>query len=255
MRFSLRLLPERGYIEGVMSDITQQKQAVEMLEKQRAELSDFVHSMSHDLKNIFHNMKGFVELAEAEKSFAHLARLNEFIRNARDLLDHSVMVADAGLIVEENLTETNLDRLVSSVASSTIPENIKYSQDVLPTVKGDEMKITQVFRNLFDNAVRHSQPNRIQVGLTKQEGLCCIAYSNDGTEIPDNYRSKLFAKGFTTSKSGKCFGLTITKRIVEAHGWSICLEDDKETTFELFIPKLWVTKNCGYRPLIQSFAS
>jgi len=53
LRFSLRMWPEKGYIEGVISDITQEKQALEMLSKQKEELSDFAHTMSHDLKNIF----------------------------------------------------------------------------------------------------------------------------------------------------------------------------------------------------------
>ncbi len=237
VRFSLHRLSEKGYIEGVMSDITQQKEAVEMLEKQREELSDFAHSMSHDLKGIFHNIMGFIELAEDERSLKHLERIHSLIRDTSDLLDHSVMLADAGLVVEENFTDVDLGRLVSSVASSTIPESIEYSQDALPVVKADEMKITQVFRNLFDNAVKHGKPNRIQVRLAERGGMYCIAISNDGMEIPSKYRPNLFQRGFTTSKTGKGFGLTIARRIVEAHRWSIQLGDGNGTTFELLIPK------------------
>ncbi|RDE16030.1 MAG: hypothetical protein C4K48_02745 [Candidatus Thorarchaeota archaeon] len=237
MRFSLHRLSKEGYIEGVMSDITQQKEAVEMLEKQREELSDFAHSMSHDLKGIFHNMMGFIELAEDEKDLKHLERLHGIIRDTGDLLDHSVMLADAGLVVEEDFTDVDLGRLVSNVASSTIPESIEYSQDALPVVKADEMKITQVFRNLFDNAVKHGKPNHIRVELTERGGMYCVAVSNDGIEIPSKYRPKLFQRGFTTSRTGKGFGLTIARRIVEAHKWNIQLRNDNRTTFELLIPK------------------
>jgi PAS domain S-box-containing protein len=237
MRFSLRLLPDKGYIEGVMSDITEQKEAVMMLEKQRAELSDFAHSMSHDLKNIFHNMQGFIELVEDEDDLQHLHRLHGLIKEAGDVLDHSVVLADAGLIVEENFTEVDLNKLVSGIAGSAIPDSINYSQDRLPMVKADVMKITQVFRNLFDNAVKHGQPNNIRVILADQDGWYSISVSNDGVEIPEKYRSKLFQRGFTTSKTGKGFGLAITKRIVEAHKWKIYLKDCDETTFELLIPK------------------
>jgi PAS domain S-box-containing protein len=237
IRFSLRLMSERGYIEGVMSDITQQKEAVIMLEKQRAELSDFAHSMSHDLMNIFHNMQGFIELAEDENDIKHIHRLYGLIKEAGDILDHSVVLADAGLIVEEDFTEVDLDKLVNSIASSAIPDSINYSQDRLPVVKADVMKITQVFRNLFDNAVRHGQPNNIRVSLADQDGWYSISVSNDGVEIPEKHRSKLFQRGFTTSKTGKGFGLAIARRIVEAHKWKIYLKDSSETTFELLIPK------------------
>jgi len=237
MRISLRLLSDKGYIEGVLSNITAQKKAVEMLENQSAELSDFAHSMSHDLKNIFHNMQGFIELTEDEKNLKHLTRLHGLIQESIELLDHSVMLADAGMIVEENLMDVNLDTLVNIIASSSIPDTIRYSQDRLPIVKADETKITQVFRNLFDNAVKHGQPNEIVVRLVEQEGMYHISVYNDGMEIPDKNRSKLFQRGFTTSKAGKGFGLAIARRIVEAHKWRINLKEGNVTTFELLIPK------------------
>jgi len=65
--------PEKGFIEGVISDITQEKQALEMLSKQKEELSDFAHTMSHDLKNIFQNMVGFIELMEDENGWFYRA--------------------------------------------------------------------------------------------------------------------------------------------------------------------------------------
>ncbi len=237
MRFSLRLLEEKGYIEGVMSDITQEKHALEMLRKQREELSEFAHSMSHDLKNIFHNMLGFIELVEDENDINHLQKLRQMLRETSDLLDHSVALADAGLTVEENLTDIDLDALVKSIANSTIPESIEYEQDVLPRVKGDETKITQVFRNLLDNAIRHGQPSKIEIRLMQNESEYHILIQNDGREIPGDIRSKLFSKGFTTSKSGQGYGLTIVKRIVEAHNWNIELAGTQKTAFELVIPK------------------
>jgi PAS domain S-box-containing protein len=237
MRISLRLLSEKGYIEGVMSNITQQKEAVEMLEKQKAELSDFAHSMSHDLKNILHNMQGFIELVEDENNLSHLSRIHGLIQETISLLDHSVSLADAGQVVEENLMNVSLDNLVSSIASSSIPDTIEYSQDRLPVVKADVTKITQVFRNLFDNAVKHGQPSSITVELAEYEGMYHITISNDGIEIPDRDRVNLFQRGFSTSKTGKGFGLAIAKRIVEAHKWTIFLKDENETAFEILIPK------------------
>ncbi|TFG28922.1 PAS domain S-box protein [Candidatus Thorarchaeota archaeon] len=237
MRFSLRLCQEKGYIEGVMSDITQEKYALEMLRKQREELSEFAHSMSHDLKNIFHNMNGFIELVEDENDFSHLQRLRQMLKESGELLDHSVALADAGLTVEESLTVIDLDSLVQFVAKSTIPESISFHQDKLPKVKGDEMKVAQIFRNLLDNAVRHGQPTQIEVRLEDKQDRYCILISNDGKEIEGTIRTQLFGKGFTSKKSGQGYGLTIVKRIVEAHNWQIELATSYTTTFKLLIPK------------------
>ncbi|TFG96063.1 PAS domain S-box protein [Candidatus Thorarchaeota archaeon] len=237
MRFSLRMWSDKGYIEGVMSDITQERYALEMLRKQKAELSEFAHSMNHDLKNIFHNMQGFIELVEDENDLSHLKRLQSLIKETTELLDHSVALADAGLTVEENLVEVNLDTLVRVVAESTVPELIEYVQDSLPVVRADEMKVTQIFRNLLDNAVKHGQPSKIEVKLEERDGKFCILIRNDGKQIPEAIRAKVFLKGFTTSKTGQGFGLTIVKRIVDAHDWTIQLSSVGKTTFELIIPK------------------
>ena len=237
IRFSLRMWSEKGHIEGVMADITQEKNALEMLRKQKEELSQFAHSMNHDLKNIFHNMQGFIELVEDENDISHLKRIQSLIKETTELLDHSVALADAGLTVEENLTDIDLDQLVRVVAESTIPELVKYEQDKLPTVRADEKKVTQVFRNLLDNAVKHGQPTKVEVRLEEQGGNYCIKVINDGKEIPETIRPKMFVKGFTTSKSGQGYGLTIVKRIVDAHNWKIQLSTSGKTTFELIIPK------------------
>ena len=237
IRFSLRMWPEKGHIEGVMSDITQEKIALEMLKKQKEELSEFAHSMNHDLKNIFHNMQGFIELVEDEKDISHLKRVQTLIKETTELLDHSVILADAGLTVEENLVDIDLDQLVRVVAESTIPELVKYEQDKLPVVRADEKKVTQIFRNLLDNAVKHGEPTKIEVRLEEQAGSYNIKVINDGKEIPEAIRSKLFVKGLTTSKTGQGYGLTLVKRIVDAHNWKIQLSLSEQTTFELIIPK------------------
>ncbi|MHA1948439.1 MAG: PAS domain S-box protein [Candidatus Thorarchaeota archaeon] len=237
MRFSLSLWSEKGYIEGVMSDITQQKEAVEMLKKQKEELSDFAHTMSHDLNNIFQNMLGFIQLYEEDKDMDYLARMRTLLYETGEMVDHSVALADAGLIIEQK-ENVNLDSLIREVAVSLIPESIVYSQDSLPIVDADDRKVAQIFRNLFDNAIQHGSPNNIDVGLIDEGERLLITVSNDGTTIPYDQRSKVFFRGFTTSKTGQGFGLAIVKRLVEAHGWSIKLLEDPTTAFEITIPKM-----------------
>lgn len=235
MRVSLNLWAEKGYIEGVMTDITEQKKALEMLKKQKEELSDFAHSISHDLKNIFHNMLGFIELIEEEQNFGLLTKLRSLINETGEMVDHSVALADAGLIIEET-SDIDLSPLVREVADSIIPERVEYSQDDLPVVSADQRKVAQIFRNLFDNAIQHGQPKKIEVSAKKTDGAFLVRVSNDGKIIPELQRTKIFLRGFTTSKNGQGYGLAIVRRLVEAHGWSIKLLSERETTFEIEIP-------------------
>ncbi len=237
MRFSLSHWPDRGYIEGVIVDITEQHEALEMLKKQKEELSDFAHSMSHDLKNIFQNMLGFIELTQEEQNYSHLMRLKSLLNETGEMLDHSVALADAGLVIEETVN-VELTPLVKEVADSIIPENVCYSQEELPMVSADQRKVAQIFRNLFDNAIQHGQPRTIDVRVSKTDMVYRIKVTNDGKAIPATQRSKIFQRGFTTSKNGQGYGLAIVKHLVEAHGWTIKLLNERKTTFEIEIPIL-----------------
>ena len=224
-------------MEGVIADITQERNALELLEKQKTELSEFAHSMSHDLKNILHNMTGFIELAEDENDLKHLEKLKALIHDTGELLDHSVALAEAGMVVEDT-EEVELDTLIRDVAKSLVPENVEYVQDALPSVRADRNKVGQIFRNLIDNAITHGRPSRIEVRSESTDGFNVVTVENDGEQIPQAIRHKIFQRGFTTAKSGKGFGLAIVKRLVEAHGWTIQLSDRRETTFELRIPRI-----------------
>jgi len=235
MRFSLSLWSDKGYIEGVMTDITEQKKALEMLKAQKEELSDFAHSMSHDLKNIFHNMLGFIELTQEEQNFTHLLKLRSLVNETGEMVDHSVALADAGLIIEET-ENVNLTHLVKEVAESIIPENVRYTQDELPIINADERKVAQIFRNIFDNAIQHGQPTMIDVSVEQTVHAYHIRVKNNGKTIPETLRTKIFLRGFTTSKTGQGYGLAIVKRLVEAHGWTIKLQNERKTTFEIEIP-------------------
>ncbi|TFF95508.1 PAS domain S-box protein [Candidatus Thorarchaeota archaeon] len=235
VRLSLRAAPEKGFLEGVMADITQEMNALELLEKQKHELSEFAHAMSHDMKNIFHNMIGFIELAEDENDLRHLKKLKALIHDTGELLDHSVALAEAGVIVDE-AEEVELDTIVRDVAESIIPADVEYAQSRLPIVEADKKKVAQIFRNLLDNAIIHGEPKRVEVSSIKEDGNYLIRVRNDGKEIPEAIRQKIFKRGFTTSKSGRGFGLAIVRRLVEAHGWTISLLSQRETTFEIRIP-------------------
>jgi signal transduction histidine kinase len=125
---------------------------------------------------------------------------------------------------------------VKEVAESIIPESVKYTQEDLPMVGADERKVAQIFRNLFDNAIQHGEPTMIDVSVELLDDVYHIRVKNDGKTIPKELRTKIFLRGFTTSKMGQGFGLAIVKRLVEAHGWSIKLLNERETTFELKIP-------------------
>jgi PAS domain S-box-containing protein len=219
---------------AVFTDITERKRAEEELKRQKAELSEFAHAMNHDMKNQLLSIEGYAEILEYEYDKNYSKKIRNLAQNMNELLRRSVALADAGLVIGET-EELDLAALVRDVAKAIIPENVVFKLDNLPTVQGDREKLSQVFRNLFENAIAHAAPSRVEVRHRAAVNGTAILIINDGRPIAPEHQKKIFQRGFTTKKKGG-LGLAIVKKLVAAHGWDITLEPGSETAFRMLIP-------------------
>jgi signal transduction histidine kinase len=60
-------------------------------------------------------------------------------------------------------------------------------------VRGDERRLTQVFRSLMDNAARHTK-STIMVGMEQRSGEVVVSVDNDGEIISPKDRSRVFER-------------------------------------------------------------
>jgi CheY-like chemotaxis protein len=186
----------------------ERRKSEELLRRQREELSEFAHAMAHDLRNYTLAIQGYADLLKKDHSKAYAEKIENLAIGMQELLRRSVSLADAGLIAEKT-DEVNLNVLVKTVADAIIPIWIALIKDDRPTVSGDQQKLSEVFQNLFENAVTHGNPEN---------------------------RSKFFTRRFTTKEDGGGLGLEIIQKVISAHGWDIKLMPESTTTFEIFIP-------------------
>ncbi|MHA2272645.1 MAG: hybrid sensor histidine kinase/response regulator [Candidatus Hodarchaeales archaeon] len=232
------LIEERQLIEATaerLGLIIERSQFEETLRQQKEELSEFAHAMNHDLKNYLFAIRGYADLLQTECDSSYPGKIHQMVQGMSALLQRSVALADAGLVIKKT-DKVDLASLMKEVAESIIPENVDFSLNDLPAVQGDYEKLAQVFQNLFDNALIHGEPRRIEVhGLKLADGIN-IHVRNDGIPISVQDRSKIFQRGFTT-KEGQGLGLTIAQKIIKAHGWEVELLEGPETIFRIFIPK------------------
>jgi signal transduction histidine kinase len=83
-------------------------------------------------------------------------------------------------------------------------------------VRGDRSRLRNVFENLFRNAVEHAGPDvTVRVGKLADTRFYV---EDDGPGIPADARESVFEPGHTSASDSTGFGLTIVKRIAEAHG-------------------------------------
>jgi len=110
----------------------------------------------------------------------------------------------------------------------------------LPGASIDPDRMTQVFLNLFLNALAAMDRGGVlTVGIARQDDATLRASVADtGTGIRKDDLGRVFDPYFTTKPSGTGLGLAIVHRIVEAHGGEIRLESEpgKGTIFTILLP-------------------
>ena len=100
--------------------------------------------------------------------------------------------------------------------------------DKLPLVNIDSQRISQVLRNLLENAIAHTAKGDAVTVAARQKGNHLeVAVTDTGEGIPAEDLANIFERFYRVDKSraratgGTGLGLTIAKRLVEAHGEKI----------------------------------
>jgi len=92
----------------------------------------------------------------------------------------------------------------------------------LPPVEHDPHQINQVLLNLLLNAIQAmDKPGTIRVALQPDEDGVVIAVKDEGKGITPEHLPNIFRPFFTTKGHGTGLGLSLSRRIVEAHGGRI----------------------------------
>lgn len=173
-----------------------------------------------------------------ERQIRHLARLVD------DLLDVA-RITHGKLSV--NMQTLSLDVLLERIAADMAPRlesrqqtlQVHIEKDLL--VVGDEVRLTQVIKNLLDNASKYTpEAGHIQLALQREgkgEGggdQACIRVSDDGVGIGPELLQNLFqpftqgAQGIARPQGGLGLGLAIAREVVLLHGGFIEARSDGE---------------------------
>lgn len=92
-------------------------------------------------------------------------------------------------------------------------------------VEGDPAQLTQLFLNLFLNAIQAMpQGGTLSVDLSRQVSHLSVCVADTGTGIPASHLDQIFDPFFTTKKEGTGLGLSICFGIAQRHGGDIRVE-------------------------------
>jgi len=211
-------------VQGIESTLERHRYETE-LERQNEQLGEFAGVISHDLRNPLTVANGYLEMASGPGDDEYFTEIG----NAHDRMD---------AIIEDVLTLTRQGERIDETSSVKLAaiaedawENVATADaelavnDDLGTVDADEGRLTQLFENLYRNAIDHAGEDvMVRVGRSPTG----FYVEDDGPGIPEREREKVFDSGYTTGEQGTGLGLSIVETIATAHGWEIDVTDGAE---------------------------
>jgi two-component system sensor histidine kinase KdpD len=123
-------------------------------------------------------------------------------------------------------------------------KDIDVSLDIepVPSIRGDSVRLAQVFENLFTNAVKYAPNSPIIVLLKKVGQFMLVSFTDHGPGIPQESLPLIFERFYRVrsekSVTGTGLGLYICKQIIDAHRGKIWAESlpNQGTTFFIELP-------------------
>lgn len=95
---------------------------------------------------------------------------------------------------------------------------------------GDKIKLEEVLLNLLRNAREAvDETGNISLSACREDDTIIIRCRDDGCGIPEDILATIFDPFVTYKENGTGLGLSLSKRIVEAHSGTICAESSPET--------------------------
>jgi PAS domain S-box-containing protein len=267
--------PDRWRVFGVVTDITERKQAEEerlqierhLQQSQRLEsLGVLAGGIAHDFNNLLMGILGNAELAEATAmvdadSAVCLANIKTAAHRAAELCRQMLAYAGKGRLSNEAVDLRLLTTELAELLRASISKRSRLLlslPDTLPPVHGDASQLRQVVMNLVLNAseaigeedgVVRVSAETVTCGagelaaLPGSEPLAAGTYlllevTDTGCGIAPDDVQRIFEPFYTTKFTGRGLGLSAVVGIVRGHRGTleVISEAGRGTTFRLYLP-------------------
>lgn len=234
----------------------------EDLQKVNAELDDFVHTVSHDIRAPLMGVRWYAaylqkhQLEKLDKKGVDCVegitkgvnRLNAMIDDLLALTRIARVRNPYSKVNMNGLIRAIVERLEVTIQKLNVTVEV---QPKLPSIVCDQIKLGEVFLNLISNAIKFSSKNTeaplIQIGYIEREHYHEFYVKDNGIGIPLEHHRDVF-DAFkrlhnVNEYEGTGAGLNIVKKVIEEHQGRIWVESEpgKGANFRFTIAKSLMT--------------
>jgi signal transduction histidine kinase len=235
----------------ILRDVTQLKE-IDTLK------SDFVSTVSHDLRSPLTLMRGYATMLEMagslndqQKNYAKMIvhGVDNMAKLVNNLLDLGRIDFGVGLQVESSPVLDVLERVTGSLQMQAkerqISLGVEIPKDMPHAIEADQALLHQALYNLVENALKYTpEGGEVTVHLQTSASALTFAVQDSGIGIPKSDMPRLFEKFYrgtnreALAERGTGLGLAIVKSIAERHGGKVWVESElgKGSIFYLQIP-------------------
>lgn len=227
--------------------LQKEKQAIELETRQERLRSNLLRAISHDLRTPLTSISGnagvlmekSIQLSEEKKQQIYASIYDDamwLINLTENLL--SITRIENGTVhlqMEAELLDDVFHEALAHIDRQSSEHQIHMElEDDLLMARMDARLIVQVIINLINNAVKYTQKgSNITLSGRREENMAVISVADDGPGISDEAKEHLFDLFYTAehgkadSRRGLGLGLNLCRSIVNAHGGSITVSDNR----------------------------
>jgi len=227
---------------------------LESVQRQMRLQDDFVSTISHELRTPLGFIKGYSTSLLRQDTTWDDETQTEFltiIDEEADRLTHLIdnMLESARLqsrTLQFKFSPLRLDALVRDVTTRVKTHHPDLEIDLIseniPPIRGDGVRLSQVFENLFSNAIKYAPGSKLTISMHQEDNTLHVSFADQGEGIPEDYIPFIFERFYRVpgeaGVTGTGLGLYICKQIILAHHGKIWAESalDKGTTFHIQLP-------------------